>query len=126
VCGIVLFRAVIVLFVAVEVVLVVDTCCTSTVYATPICTSPRSGLWAPNKWYQSTSSVVRCSTVVWRGSNLNKNMTNPIVPYVFGFEKFDGKQNFELWQGSVRDALVLHGLDDTLSSIKPTEMKDDK
>jgi hypothetical protein len=92
VCGIVLFRTVIVLFVDVGVVLVVDTCCTSIVSATPICTSPDVSLWAPNKWYQSMSSVVRwCSTVVWCGSNLNKNMTNLIVPYVFGIEKFDEK-----------------------------------
>jgi hypothetical protein len=40
VCMIVLFRAVIVLFVAVGAVLVVGTCCTSVVSATPICTSP--------------------------------------------------------------------------------------
>jgi hypothetical protein len=71
--------------------------------------------------------VVRwCSTVVWCGSNLNKNMTNPIIPSVFGIEKFNGKQNFTLWQGSVRDALVLQGLDVALSSTKPTEIEDDE
>jgi hypothetical protein len=47
-CGIILFKAVIVLFVAVGVVLVVDTCCTSVISAAPICTSPSVGLhWAP-------------------------------------------------------------------------------
>jgi gag-polypeptide of LTR copia-type len=45
---------------------------------------------------------------------------------VFGIEKFDGKQNFALWQGSVCDALVLQGLDDALSNTKPTEIEDDK
>jgi hypothetical protein len=45
---------------------------------------------------------------------------------MFGIEKFDGKQNVAFWQGSVRDALVLQGLDDALSSTKPTEMEDDK
>jgi hypothetical protein len=53
-------------------------------------------------------------------------MTKPIVPFVFGIEKFDGKQNFTLWQGTVCDALVLLGLDDALSNTKPTKMKDDK
>jgi hypothetical protein len=33
---------------------------------------------------------------------------------------------FVLWQGSVRDTLVLQGLNDILSSTKPIEMKDDK
>jgi hypothetical protein len=81
----------------------------------------------PKKCYQSTSSMVRwCSTIVWCGFNLNTNMANPIIPFVFGIKKFYGKQNFALWQGSVRDALVLQGLNDTLSSTKPTEMKDDK
>jgi hypothetical protein len=71
--------------------------------------------------------VVRwCSTVVWCSFNLNKNLANPVIPSVFGIEKFEGKQNFALWQGSDRDALVLQDLDDTLSSIKPTEMEDDK
>jgi hypothetical protein len=42
--GIILFRVVIVLFVTVGVVMVVDTYCTSVVYAVPICNSP--GLWA--------------------------------------------------------------------------------
>jgi hypothetical protein len=47
-CGIILFKVVIVLFVAVGVVLVVDTCCTSVISAAPICTSPSVGLhWAP-------------------------------------------------------------------------------
>jgi hypothetical protein len=53
-------------------------------------------------------------------------MTNPIVPSLFGIEKFDEKQNFTLWQGLVRDALVLQGLNDALSSTKPIKMKDDK
>jgi gag-polypeptide of LTR copia-type len=53
-------------------------------------------------------------------------MANPIIPFVFGIKKFDGEQNFALWQGLVRDALVLQGLNDTLSSTKPIEMKDDK
>jgi hypothetical protein len=44
-CGIVLFRIVIVMFVANEVVLVVDAYCTSVVSVVPICTSTR--LWAP-------------------------------------------------------------------------------
>jgi hypothetical protein len=78
--------------VAVRVVLVVGTCCTSVISDAPICTSPGVGVWAPNKWYQSTDSVVWwCSMVVWCGFNLNKNMANPIVPSVFGIEKFDGK-----------------------------------
>jgi hypothetical protein len=38
---------VIVLFVTVEVVLVVGTCCTSVVSVVPICTSPSIGEWAP-------------------------------------------------------------------------------
>jgi hypothetical protein len=76
----------------VGVVLVVGTCYTSVVSAVPICTSLGVDVWAPNKWYQSTSSVVWwCSTVVWCGFNLNKNMENPIVPSVFGIEKFDEK-----------------------------------
>jgi hypothetical protein len=91
-CEIILFRVIIVLFVIVGVVLVVDTCCTSVVSTAPIYTSLGVSVWAPNKWYQSTSSVVWwCSTVVWCGSNLNKNMTTPIVPSVFGIKKFDGK-----------------------------------
>jgi hypothetical protein len=45
VCGIVLFRAVIIMFVAVGVVLIVGTCCTSVISAAPICTSSRSYLW---------------------------------------------------------------------------------
>jgi hypothetical protein len=49
VCGIVLFRAAIVLFVAVRVVLVVGTCCTSVVSATHICNSPGVDVWAPTK-----------------------------------------------------------------------------
>jgi hypothetical protein len=59
VCGIILFRTVIVLFVAVEIVLVVGTCSISVVFATPICFSLGVGVWAPNKWYQSMGSVVR-------------------------------------------------------------------
>jgi hypothetical protein len=43
-------------------------------------------------------------------------MMNPIVPSVFGIEKFDGKQNFVLLQGSVSDVLVFQGLDDALNS----------
>jgi gag-polypeptide of LTR copia-type len=53
-------------------------------------------------------------------------MANPIVPSMFGIENFDGKQNFASWKGSVRDALMLQGLDDILSSTKSTKMKDDK
>jgi hypothetical protein len=56
VCGIILFRAVIILFV---VVLVVGTRCTSVLSAAPICISPDVGVWALNKWYQSMGSVVR-------------------------------------------------------------------
>jgi hypothetical protein len=53
-------------------------------------------------------------------------MTNSIVPSVFGIEMFDGKQNFAMWQGWVRDALLLQGLDDVLSSTKPAKIEDDK
>jgi hypothetical protein len=49
VCEIVLFRVVIVLFVAVGVVLIVDTYYTSVVSAAPICISPGVGVWAPTK-----------------------------------------------------------------------------
>jgi hypothetical protein len=44
VCEIVLFRAIIVLFVTVGVVLVVGTCCTIVVSAAPICTSHSVGV----------------------------------------------------------------------------------
>jgi hypothetical protein len=48
VCEIVLFRAIIVLFVAVGVVLIVGTCCTIVVSAAPIYISHGVGVWAPN------------------------------------------------------------------------------
>jgi hypothetical protein len=57
-CGIVLFRVVIVLFVAVEIALVVDTCCISIVSAAPICTSSRSDLWPSNR---NLNLLVICS-----------------------------------------------------------------
>jgi hypothetical protein len=61
VCGIVLFRAVIVLLRAIGVVLVVDTCCTIVVSVVPIFLSfglltPTSGIKAWVRWY---SGVVR-------------------------------------------------------------------
>jgi hypothetical protein len=40
--SIVILFAVIVLFVAVGVILVVDTCCISVIFTVPVCTSPRS------------------------------------------------------------------------------------
>jgi hypothetical protein len=46
-CGIVLFRAVIILSVAIEVVLIVDTYCISIISAASICISPGVNLWAP-------------------------------------------------------------------------------
>jgi hypothetical protein len=66
VCGIILFRAIIVLLVAVGVILVVGTCCTSVVSAVPICTSLSlwaltSGIRAQVRWY---SDVVRLSGAV--------------------------------------------------------------
>jgi hypothetical protein len=45
VCGIVHFRVVIVFFVVVEVILVVDICCTSVVSAAPICISLGVDVW---------------------------------------------------------------------------------
>jgi hypothetical protein len=41
ICEIVLFRAIIILFVTVGVVLIVDTCCTSVLSVVPVCTSPQ-------------------------------------------------------------------------------------
>jgi hypothetical protein len=46
--GIVLLRAVIVMFVVVGIILVVGTCCTSVISVAPICTNHGVGLcWAP-------------------------------------------------------------------------------
>jgi hypothetical protein len=53
VCGIVLFRAVIVMFVVVEIILVVNTCYTSVVFAAPICTCSRFCLWASQQLFMS-------------------------------------------------------------------------
>jgi hypothetical protein len=55
VCMIVLFRAVIILFVVVEIVLVVDICCTSVVSTAPICTSSRSICGPPSPLTFSTN-----------------------------------------------------------------------
>ena len=56
---------------------------------------------------------------------MDKNTSINIVS-LFGIERFDGRQNFVLWQGSVRDALVLQGLKEALCDTKPDKMEEEK